>query len=241
MKSRYKAYIFDLDGTVLNTLDDICTSMNYAIRKLGYTNTFTPEEVKIFVGGGGTVGSVRAIARAKGWPLEELLLVGTPEDTITPQMDPAELARLGEVMGPYYAEHCNDTTAPYPGISEVILALRARGDLTAVVSNKPDPAVQTLVQDHFPGVFDFALGEKPSITRKPAPDMVWECMRHLGVEAEDAVYIGDSEVDIETAKNAGLDCILVEWGYRSRPYLEACGGEYFIQDAKQLLLPGCTF
>ena len=113
--------------------------------------------------------------------------------------------------------------APYPGIPELLTLLRSRGVKTAVVSNKPDPAVRKLAEEVFPGGFDFALGETPGTARKPAPDMVRRCLSEFGLSPEEAVYIGDSEVVLQTAENAGLSCILVDWGFRSREYLERQG------------------
>ena len=117
----------------------------------------------------------------------------------------------------------------------MIRALRAQGRLTAVVSNKPDDAVQELVRDQFDGLFDFSIGEQKSIARKPAPDMVLRCLEVLGAAPAEAVYIGDSEIDLQTAANTGLDCIAVDWGFRPRGFLEARGADPIISRAEELL------
>ena len=202
----YKAYIFDMDGTVLNTLDDLNAAMNYALKACGYRHDMTGEETRFFFGSGASVAASRALAYVSGTPLSDLLVIGTPEDTITPTLDPEEAARLENVFRPYYKVHCTDQTAPYPGIPEAIRTLREKGILTAVVSNKPDEAVQALVKDQFDGLFDFALGEKKGIARKPAPDMLETCLHILQVSPEEAVYIGDSEIDLLTAAAGGLSC-----------------------------------
>lgn len=130
---------------------------------------------------------------------------------------------MHKTFSSYYEQHCADKTRPYEGILQLLQRLRAAGCLTAVVSNKADAAVQPLCRHYYNGLFDYAVGERAGIRRKPAPDSVQEVLRSLRVEAEDAVYIGDSEVDIQTAENAGLDSIIVTWGFRDRAYLESQG------------------
>ena len=231
----YKAWLFDMDGTVLNTLDDLCAALKYALNACGHHIDFANEATGAFFGSGVTVALTRALAYEQGVSLEELVKVGTAEDPISPMIDQDEVARIETVYRPYYNAHCLDQTAPYPGIPEAITALRQKGILTAVVSNKPDKAVQALVRDQFDGLFDFSIGEQQGIARKPAPDMINRCLEVLGVSAKEAVYIGDSEIDIETAKNAGLDCIVVSWGFRSRAFLEKLGAEPIVDTAQEMI------
>ncbi len=232
---RYKAYVFDMDGTVLNTLTDLTHSLNHALEVCGHRHDYTPEITGTFFGSGITVAATRALAFEAGWPQETLVQVGSAEDPISPTVDASAAARVEEVFRPYYAIHCTDSTGPYPGIPEMIRALRAQGRLTAVVSNKPDNAVQELVRDQFDGLFDYSIGEQKGIARKPAPDMVLRCLDVLGVTPSESVYIGDSEIDLQTAANTGLDCIAVDWGFRSRAFLEACGADPIISHASELL------
>ena len=219
---KYKAVIFDMDGTVLNTLDDLCDSLNYAMAQAGHKSDFTPEEVKYFAGGGVGTTVGRALAREKGAALEDLEFIGTGKG---PAEDPLSSEILA-VFRPYYAAHCNIRTGPYAGIPELILRLRAAGLRTAVVSNKPDASVKELVDAQFRGLFDASIGEQAGIPRKPAPDMVNLSLKMLGItDRSEAVYVGDSEVDMQTADRSGLDCICVEWGFRGREFLLAHGAK----------------
>lgn len=201
-----KLAIFDMDGTILDTLEDLKNSLNFALDKNGFP-TRTLDEVRRFVGNG----------------IGKLIERGTP-DGCTEEMR----ERVRADFFPHYAAHCNDHTRPYEGIPEVIAALRKAGYLTAVVSNKADFAVQELCKIWFDGLFDAAVGEREGLQRKPAPDSVFEVCRKLGIPVSDAVYIGDSEVDLQTARNAGMDVISVEWGFRDAAYLRAHGADRIV-------------
>ena len=200
----YQAAIFDMDGTILNTLEDLTTALNYAMGQAGHRHDFSAEEVRLFFGNGAKMAVAAALRRESG---------------------PAQAQDISRVLAhfqAYYPSHCTLHTRPYAGILELLAALRRQGIRTAVVSNKMDTAVQALCDRHFSGCFDAVLGERePEIRRKPAPDMTEAALRTLGIDRAEAVYIGDSEVDIQTAQNAGLDCICVSWGFRSRQSLEA--------------------
>lgn len=213
----YKLAIFDLDGTILNTLEDLADAMNYALGVHGYPGR-TIEEVRRFVGNG-----IRKL-------IERAVPAGLAKE---------EIDRVHETFSAYYQQHCADKTRPYEGVLPLLERLRAAGCLTAVVSNKADAAVQPLCQRYYNGLFDYAVGERAGIRRKPDPDSVQEVLRCLQVEAADAVYIGDSEVDIQTAENAGLDSIIVTWGFRDREYLESQGGRRFVdrpEEIEQIIL-----
>ena len=147
--------------------------------------------------------------------------------------------RVHKSFTEHYRVHCADKTKPYEGIVDVIKALRKAGLKTAVVSNKADYGVQTLCGDYFPEMFDFAVGERQNIRRKPCPDSVNEVLGKLDVGREDAVYIGDSDVDIETAKNAGIFCISVTWGFRDQEFLESHGGVRFVDKPEELYREIC--
>ena len=199
--------LFDLDGTLLNTLEDLCDATNAALRHFGCPER-TLGEIRSFVGNGAK-NQIR------------LSLPGRNDD---PDLD--------EVLSwyqAYYGSHCQIKTAPYGGVMEVLAEL-CREYPVAIVSNKPDVAVKALCAEHFPGIY--ALGETPDCPRKPAPDMVFKAMQAIGVE--NCIYVGDSEVDIRTANNAAMPCISVLWGFRDREVLEGEGGRYFCADPAEL-------
>ena len=220
---RYLAAVFDMDGTILNTLGDLTESLNHVLAERGHRHDFTERDVAAFFGSGAAVAMQRALAAEKGSTAAELASIGTPHPSFTltgPDLAEAEAVR--QLYSPYYNAHCNSRTAPYEGIPELLQQLRAAGIRTAVVSNKGDAEVQKLVRSLFPDCFACSLGNRPDRRRKPAPDMVLHALEMLGVAAEDTVYIGDSEVDLQTAANSGLACISVDWGFRERAFLEGC-------------------
>lgn len=193
-----KAILWDLDGTLLYTLSDIANASNATLRHFGYPER-TLEEYCGFVGNGARNQLRCAIGR-----------------------EPENLDEILAWYKDYYARHCNETSHPYQGVCEVARQLREAGWLLAIVTNKPQGATTPLYHAFFPD-FSMALGESPEVPRKPAPDMVELVLQKLGVEKENAVYIGDSEVDILTARNAGLSCISVLWGYRKEEELLEAG------------------
>lgn len=198
------AIIFDLDGTLLDTLGDLHSAVNHVLGQFGYPER-TIEEVCRFVGN----GAARLIAQA------------VPEN--------ADFAPVLAAFQPYYAAHCDILTRPYTGIPEALAILSGKYPL-AVVSNKPDGAVKELAAIYFPTLF--ARGESTDCPRKPAPDMVFKAMEALGVER--CVYVGDSDVDVLTAKNVGVPCLSVTWGFRSENELRAAGAEYFCHSPADL-------
>ena len=208
----YQLVIFDLDGTILNTIEDLEDATNYALEQHGYPRR-SLEEVRRFVGNG-----IRKL-------IERAVPAGIPEE---------EIDGVHRTFSAYYQLHCADKTRPYEGILWLLQRLRAAGHLTAVVSNKEDTAVQSLCRHYFDGLFDYAIGERDGIRRKPAPDAVWEVLRRLQTDTSQAVYVGDSEVDIETAANAGMDSISVTWGFRDREFLESRGGRRFVDTPEEL-------
>ena len=199
--------LFDLDGTLLNTLEDLLDATNYALEVCGYPKR-TLRELRRFVGNGA----------------ENQIRMSLPAGA-----SPEEVERVLKIYKPYYTEHCQVKTRPYDGILESLAILKEKYPI-AVVSNKPDAAVKTLCGQMFPGIF--ALGEAPDCPRKPAPDMVHKACRAIGVDT--CVYVGDSEVDVRTAKNAGVPCLSVLWGFRDREDIEAAGGRYFCESPAQL-------
>ena len=199
--------LFDLDGTLLNTLEDLLDATNYALEVCGYPKRTLPE-LRRFVGNGA----------------ENQIRMSLPEGA-----SPEEVQRVLKIYKPYYTDHCQVKTRPYDGIWESLAILKEKYPI-AVVSNKPDAAVKALCGQMFPGIF--ALGEAPDCPRKPAPDMVHKACRAIGVDT--CVYVGDSEVDVRTAKNAGVPCLSVLWGFRDREDIEAAGGQYFCESPAQL-------
>ena len=197
--------LFDLDGTLLNTLEDLLDATNAALGHFGRPRR-TLAELRAFVGNGAR-NQIR------------LSLSGRDDD---PDLD-----RVLEWYKEYYSAHCQIKTAPYQGVLEALAALPYP---IAIVSNKPDAAVKTLCAQYFPGIF--ALGESAACPRKPAPDMVYQAMKAIGVEK--CIYVGDSEVDIRTANIAGVPCVSVLWGFRDREVLEEEGGRYFCTHPAEL-------
>lgn len=207
-----KLVIFDMDGTILDTLRDLADTLNYALKKAGLPER-SLEEVRAFVGNG--------ILR-----LVELgVPAGSSDETV---------AQVFAVFNDYYQAHCADHTRPYDGIVEVIRKLRDSGLKTAVVSNKADFAVRELESVYFEGLFDLCLGAKEGIRKKPAPDAVNAVLQALNVPRENALYVGDSDVDLQTAENAGVPCISVTWGFRDRAFLLAHGAKTLIDRPEAL-------
>ena len=208
---RYTCAIFDLDGTLLNTLDDLKNAVNAALEKHGYAPR-TLDEVRLFVGNG--VGKL----------IERAVPAGTPD---------AKTAAILADFRAYYNAHINVETHPYAGIAALLGKLRAAGVKIGVNSNKYDAAVQLLMNDHFPGLFDKAVGESETVPKKPSPIGVQTLLKALDADAESAVYIGDSGVDEQTARNAGLPFIWVSWGFRKAEELPELP-ETYADDAAQL-------
>lgn len=213
MLSDKELYIFDMDGTILNTIDDIAGAINYVLDIHGYPRR-TVDEVKSFVGNG--------LKRA----LELSLPDGVAGDVLN---------QLFTELVAYYNEHSNITTRPYEGIVEVIHKLREQGKIVAVVSNKRVEAVRDLCDIYFAGCFDMALGDQDGIARKPAPDMTNMVIEHYGIHKDKCVYIGDSDVDLMTARNTEIDCIAVTWGFRTREFLVEHGATMIIDRPEELL------
>ncbi|MDD3363101.1 MAG: HAD-IIIA family hydrolase [Hespellia sp.] len=209
---KYKAVIFDLDGTILDTLDDLTDAMNFALRNNQYPE-HSIEEVCSFVGNG-----IR-------------LLV---ERAVPADLEPEEIDKVFADFKMYYKEHCSDKTKPYDGIPELLQKLKENHIKTAVVSNKADNAVQILCRQYFKNQFDFAVGERAGIQKKPAPDSVNEALRELKLSAEEAVYVGDSEVDIQTAQNAGMESMIVEWGFREADFLKESGAKLLVSSPMEI-------
>ena len=197
--------LWDLDGTLLDTLEDLMDGVNYALAQFGLPPR-TYEEIRQFVGN----GAANLISRAVDGRADEQNVLAT--------------------FKTYYNAHCQVKTRPYAGVLDALARLREKYSM-AIVSNKPDSAVKPLCEQYFPGIY--ALGERAGCPRKPAADMVFAAMKDIGVET--CVYVGDSEVDIATAKNAGVKCLSVLWGFRDKDVLEAVGGQYFCENTAQLV------
>ncbi len=215
MERKYDAVIFDLDGTLMDTLEDLADSVNEILRKNGYP-TKTYDQVRRIVGNG----------------LRQTLTLCLPEGT---KEDVIE--RLLPDFAAFYQAHCQIKTKPYDGIEAVLRELSARGYQMAIVSNKRDEAVKTLNKEYFQAYVKVAIGENESegIRKKPAPDTVYQALRELDCKRERAVYVGDSEVDKMTADNAGLPCISVAWGFRDKEDLEKLAPMRLIDKPEELL------
>lgn len=231
----YKAVIFDMDGTILNTISDLTAASNYALEQMGRRHDFTEEKIKLCFGCGIDADMEKVLALEGGCLEEELEYIGSSIPFSRYHFSEKDVETLKSFFVPRYAAHCREKTAPYKGIPEVLSALRSHGVLTAVASNKDDRDVQVLADALFPRLFDRAMGNHKEIRRKPAPDMVLEILEDFHVPPAEAVYIGDSEVDIETAKNAGLPCISVSWGFRTRPFLLSHGARVIVSSPRELI------
>ncbi len=210
---KYQLVIFDLDGTILNTLEDLKNAANYALSQNSFPER-TTDEIRRFVGNG-----IRKL-------IERAVPTGTDEEAIV---------KVHEKFTEFYKAHCSDNTKPYEGIEDMLEALRKAGCLTAVVSNKADYAVQELCREYFPGLFDCVAGERQGIRKKPAPDTVNAILAKLDISPDKAVYIGDSDVDVMTAANAHMDIIAVDWGFRDRQCLTASGAKVIVSTPKEAL------
>lgn len=219
MMKDYDAYIFDLDGTLLDTLGDLAASVNHALRLHGLPE-HNMDDIRRFVGNG--VGKL----------VERAVPDGTASSMFAAVLDDFKA---------YYSQHNMDLTVPYPGIMDMLGRLRRKGKRMAVVSNKFDAATKSLCRHFFHGYIDVAIGESEGVRRKPAPDTVVEALRQLygsdirkSPSAPRIVYIGDSDVDIATAQNSGLPCVSVLWGFRDKAFLAAHGAETFIASADEI-------
>jgi len=209
----YDTYIFDLDGTLLDTLADLAASVNHAMR----TNNMPEhsiDDIRLFVGNG----------------VKKLMERSIPNGLANPKFDAAYAT-----FRQHYMEHSLDTTRPYTGIEELLAELRRRGKRIAVVSNKFYAATQELCRHFFGDTVEVAIGEREDIRKKPAPDTVNEALRQLALGKGGAVYIGDSDVDIATARNSGLPCISVLWGFRDKDFLIAHGATTFVSRPQEIL------
>lgn len=209
----YDTYIFDLDGTLLDTLTDLFLSVNATMRLIGYAER-TREEVRSFVGNGIRLLILRAM--------------NFDETSLQNFESKKDFERAFQFFKDYYAQHLCDNTAPYSGVMDMLKRLKVAGKKIAVVSNKADFATKELCRHYFGGLVDIAVGENETagIRKKPAPDSVYSVIKEVG--GESAVYIGDSEVDIETAKNANLPCISVCWGFKDKEFLESNGASKLV-------------
>lgn len=204
--------VFDLDGTLLDTLTDLAASVNYALDSMGFPLK-TKAEVCSYVGNG--VG--------------ELIRRAVPSSA-----NPQDVQKTFDIFSRHYSEHLNDTTRPYDGIPELLQKLKSLGFKIAVVSNKYDVAVKHLCKDFFGNNVDIAVGECEKIKRKPAPDGVFAALDFLSADKNNAVYVGDADTDFNTAVNAGVEFIGVSWGFRPRELLLSLGAKTVVDTREQL-------
>ncbi len=211
---RYHAVIFDLDGTLLNTLEDLTDGVNHVLAQFGYP-VRTQAEIKRFVGNG----------------IRQLIRLALPNGESNP-----DFAKVFSAFSEYYTAHCNLKTGPYEGILPMLSRLQECGVRLAIVSNKNHAAVNRLCSIYFQNFISVAIGENEpmGIRKKPAPDSVFAAIQALQVPASDCLYVGDSEVDVQTAKNANLDCASVLWGFRSRSELLAAGADKLFNNPSEL-------
>ena len=208
----YKLAIFDLDGTLLDTLGDLHASVNFALRKFRFPER-TLDEVRSFIGNG----------------VVKLMERSTPDG-----IDSETQLRCFDTFRKHYLQHMSDTTAPYEGTAELLKNLRGEGIKIAVVSNKLHPAVEDLCESYFPGLIDKAVGVSVEEERKPSPVNVFRTAEHFGIGLKDCIYIGDSEVDVQTAHNADIQCIGITWGFRTKDDLLKAGADIVADTAEEV-------
>lgn len=209
----YKVIVFDLDGTLLDTLEDLADATNWALRQNGMPKR-SLDEVRCFVGNG----------------VRQLMKLAVPENT-----DDVLFEKTFSDFKQYYVNHCQDKTHLYPGIPELLQSLKGHGFRMAIVSNKLQAGVDELYERYFRDTVEVAIGERPDVQRKPSPDMVLLALKELGATPEEAVYIGDSDVDLATAHNSNLPCISVLWGFRDRKFLLEHGATCLVETPKDVV------
>lgn len=210
---KYKLVIFDMDGTILNTIDDLADSCNVILERYGFP-LHTTEEIKYMVGNG----------------IPKLIQRALPDN-----VDKETYDKVLKDYIEYYDQHCQIKTAPYPGMTETLKELKKMGIKLAVNTNKVQSAAQILCDSYFPGLFDFLAGGAFDIPPKPAPDGVLKILQAEGLCPKDAIYIGDSDVDIQTGKNAGMDAAGVDWGFRGQAFLEEHGARLILKRCADIL------
>ena len=209
---KYQAVLFDMDGTVLDTLDDLCDSINHSLAEFSLPQV-SREHVRQCLGNGAAFLVSHSIPAGS-----------------SPELEADVLA----FYKPWYDAHCLIKTAPYEGILPMMQSLKEQGLRLAIISNKPDRAVQELSDAFFPGLLELSVGESPSVRRKPAPDTVLTAASQIGLSVDQCVYVGDSEVDLQTARNAGMDCISVTWGFRDEAQLIEAGASVLVRTPEEL-------
>ena len=212
MERKISTIVFDLDGTLLHTLEDLADSTNYALRQYGFAER-TLEEIRAFVGNG----------------VRKLIERALPEGAENPFFN-----SVFSCFKSYYVDHCMEKTGLYAGIPEMLHELKSAGYHLAIVSNKLQSGVDELYEHYFSDTVEVAVGERPELNRKPAPDMVLLALEKLGVSTDEAVYVGDSDVDVATARNSGLPCISVLWGFRDKEFLVQHGAHCFAQTPEEI-------
>ena len=210
---KYNTYIFDLDGTLLDTLQDLANAVNHAMREMKYPER-TVDEVRRFIGNG----------------IRMLIKRASPQG-----ISDKDYEKTLAIFTAYYLEHIADFTKPYDGIAEVIKTLKSKGCKVAVVSNKAAEAAKKVVKDYFGDIFDMVVGKMDRFPSKPEPDSVLYVIETLGSDKDKWIYSGDSEVDVHTAHNAGLPCVGVTWGNRDVSELIAAGAEYIAEKPSEIL------
>lgn len=210
-----KAVIFDLDGTLLNTLEDLANASNFALRSCGYNEHPIKDYIRF-------VGSGRYILMKRILPEED-------------KNNEEAIEKVLKLFDEYYGEHMHDTTKPYDGIYELIKELKIKNIKLAVVSNKPDEFAGETVNRYFGNYFEITYGQRPNHAVKPDPKTVYEVMEYLNVTKEECIYVGDSDVDMKTAQNAGVKSIGVAWGFRGEEELKSAGADYIIRTPQELV------
>ncbi len=226
---KYKAVLFDMDGTILDTIADIREAFLWVLQQHKHASAYSKEQVKQFFGCGIQIALTRAFAIEEGDSWNHLTDI-----TEVPEEKKEEVVQLAKEWKQFYAASQKAKTKPYEGIVELCQKLKGEQVRIGILSNKPDESVQSLAKEHFGTLFDLAIGESSRIQRKPAPDMLALACKEWNLAPEEICLVGDTEVDIQTAKNFGCPCIAVLWGFREASFLAAYKPERFAKDCKEL-------
>lgn len=215
---KYKAVIFDLDGTILDTIEDLASALNFSLRNNGFSEKST-DETRRMVGNG----------------IRKLILRALPSDVSQELFE-----KIHKDFMTYYNEHCTDMTRRYDGVFEAVAQLKKDGYVVAVLSNKADFAVNKLCEYYYPGVFAVCSGEIAGVARKPSTEPVDLITSKLNLKPEECIYVGDSDIDVKTAKNSGMKCVSVDWGFRSRIDLIESGAEVIVDSPNEMISKICN-
>lgn len=229
-----QAVIFDMDGTLLNTITDLTIATNKALQENGYPHPFSEESIKLCFGWAMRLDMIKALALAKGLPEKELEKAGVDLSIEDLHITEKEIQSMHDSFTHYYSALDGKHTTPYPGILSLLQKLKKENIKIAIASNKDDEPVKKLAEDLFPNLFPIAQGHRPGMDIKPSPAMIFDIAQQFRVDKKSILYVGDSEVDILTGQNGGFPTLSVSWGFRTKSFLQDHGATHIADDAEEL-------